>query len=215
MPESALWEAGDKTFEYDLPIGAQNSGSWFELIEVDQLERAKVIANSGVDINPTANWQDAEKLSVKDWGNEEPSTQADILNNIEDRVQELILQVRISKHERFANRLLVLYNEAKEEDPTSVGISLGSLSNFLNFLQIFSNLKKPSITLTPDNTVYTSWRTESCLFSMHFLPDGGIDFVIFSQNYRHPERKNRVSGTATGDTLKKILAKEAFDWILE
>ncbi len=197
MPESGLREVSDKTFEYDLPIGVQNSGSWFEPPEVDQLEKAKFIANSGV------------------WSNEEPSTQADILNKIEDQVQELILRIWRSRHEKLANRLLILYNEANEEDPTSVGISLGSLSNFHNFLETYGNLKKPSITLTPDNNIYTSWRAEGRLFSMHFSPDGEIDFVIFSQNHRHPERKNRVSGTATGDTLEEIIAQEAFDWILE
>lgn len=209
MPEPALREISDKTIIYNLPPDVYHSGSWDE-----QHDKAKGVTNFEVYVTPTVN-QNAEELFVVDGGTGEPYTQADILDSVEDQVQDLIFRIRKSRHEKLASRLLSLYNEANEEDPTSVGISLGSLSNFHHFLEVFGNLKKPSITLTDDNNIYTSWKTECRLFSMHFLPDGIINFVIFSPNHRNPERKDRVSGTATADTLEKIVAPEIFHWITQ
>ena len=61
----------------------------------------------------------------------------DLLNNEEDQVQELIFQIRkspsITHNESLARRLLTLFNDAKEEDSDSLGISVGSLRNFYSF----------------------------------------------------------------------------------
>jgi hypothetical protein len=47
------------------------------------------------------------------------------------------------------------------------------------------------------------------VFSIHFLPNADARFVMFKPNEKHPERKIRISGSATIDTLKLE------DWILE
>ena len=151
--------------------------------------------------------------------NQDPITQADLLNNEEDQVQELIFQIRkslfITYHESLANRLLVLFKDAKEEDPNSLGITAGSFRNFYNFLRLHTNLNCPSISLTPDYNIYASWRGEqNQVFSVHFLPNGDARFVIFKPNDKHPERKIRLSGTATTDTLiKTIESSGVWDWI--
>ena len=166
--------------------------------------------------------QEDQKALISDWPeNEDPLTQTDLLNNEEDQVQELIFQIRksfsITYHENLASRLLTLFNDAKEEDPTSLGISVGSLRNFYNFLRLHTNLKCPTISLTPDYNIYASWRGEqNRVFSMHFLPNGDTRFVIFKPNDRHPGRQIRLSGIATTDVLMEtVVPDNVSDWISE
>jgi hypothetical protein len=162
-------------------------------------------------------------LEVDTWPvNRDPFTQKNLLENEESQVQELVLlQIRMSpviRHrESLANRLITLFNDAKGEDCTSVGIAIGSLRNFLNFFQLNTNLKCPTISLTPENNIYASWRAKhNRLFSVHFLPSGDIRFVIFKPNDRHPELQIRLSGTATTDMLKEtVVPHGVWDWISE
>jgi hypothetical protein len=153
--------------------------------------------------------------------NQDPITQATLLKNEEDQVQELVFQIRkslsITYHESLANRLLTLFNDAKEEDSTSLGISVGSLRNFYNLFRLHTNLKCPTISLTPDYNIYASWRGEqNRVFSVHFLPNGDARFVIFRPNNRHPGRQIRLSGIATTDVLMETVAPDSVsDWISE
>lgn len=165
---------------------------------------------------------EATKSPVSLWPeNKDPFTQKDLLNNEEDQVQELIFQIKnsvsIAYRESLANRFLVLFRDAKEEDSTSIGISVGSLRKFYNFIRLHADLKNPTISLTPDYNIYASWRGEhNRLLSVHFLPNGDVRFVIFKPNNRHPERKIRLSGAATTDTLMgTIIPNSVSDWILE
>lgn len=164
--------------------------------------------------------QEGPKILVRPWSeNEDPVTQADLLDSEDDQVQELIFRFKtspyISNRESLAKKLLTLFNDAKEEDPDSIGITLGSIRYFYNFLQLHTNLKVPVISLTPDNNIYASWRGEQDrVFSVHFLPNGDVCFVVFKPNDKHPERKIRLSGTATIDTLRETVASSGvWDWI--
>ena len=153
--------------------------------------------------------------------NQDSITQAILLENEEDQVQELIFRIRkslsITYHESLANRLLTLFNDAKEEDSASLGISVGSLRNFYNFFRLHTNLKCPTISLTPDYNIYASWRGEqNRVFSVHFLPNGDVRFVIFKPNDRHPGRQIRLSGIATTDILMETVAPESVSyWVSE
>lgn len=180
--------------------------------------------------SPTVRWyilrtpavtHESHEVLTTDWSEkEDPSTQADLLENEEDQVQELFFRIRkllsAPYRESLANRLLTLFNDAKEEDPASPGIALGSLRNFYNFLQLHPNLKYPSISLTPDYNVYASWKGEqNQVFSVLFLSNGDVRFVIFKPNDMHPERKIRISGSATTDILKETVSSYGvWDWIL-
>jgi len=172
-------------------------------------------------ITPTVN-QEEQDTPISDWSkNEDPFTQVDLLIGEEKKVQELIFRTRsslsIPYRQSLANRLLTLFNDAKEEDPASFGIAVGSLRNFYSFLRLHTNLKCPIITLTPDYDIYASWRSEqNRVFSVHFLPNGDVHFVIFKPNYRHSERQIRISGTATTDTLMETVTPNGlWDWIAE
>lgn len=150
---------------------------------------------------------------------EDAFTQSDLVSTKDEQAQELILQIRkfffIFNQESLANQLITLFNFAKEERPTSPGISVKSLSNFYDFLKLNTNIRTPNLSLSPDRNIYASWRVEKRVFSAHFLPEGDIRFVLFKPNKRHPKRKIRVTGIATSDTLMEIIAPENLsDWVL-
>ena len=149
-----------------------------------------------------------------------PIIQTELPSTQDDQVQALIQQIKktkvISNHERIANKLLALFNIAKEEDPTSPGIAADSLINFYDFLQLYTNIKNPTLSLSPDYNIYASWRSKEKLFSAHFLQNGELRFVLFKPNKRHPKRKIRISGTATSDTLMEITTPESLNgWVFD
>ena len=187
MPEAAL-----QYFEYDNTpsVNQENQGPKFKVI-----------------------WRGDEFTQQ-----ENAFTQSDLVSTEDDQAYKLIHQIRklsfVSNQESIANRLITLFNFAKEERPASPGISVNSLSSFYDFLMLDANIRIPSLSLSPDYNIYASWRAENRLFSAHFLPSGDIRFVLFKPNNRHPKRKIRVTGIATGDTLTKIIAPENLrDWV--
>ncbi len=171
----------------------------------------------------TAIEQEGYESLLRPWSErKDPFTQADLLDNEEDQTQDLIFRIRtltpISYREKLANRLLALFNDAKEEDPASFGIAVDSLRNFYNFIHLHTNLKYPNISLTPDDNIYISWRGEhNKVFSVLFLPNGeDARFVIFKPNNRHPKLQIRISGTATTDILiETVKPYDVLDWISE
>ncbi len=187
---------------------------------VDTVEALGLVAGVAVSLAATVSLV-SHKLTGAWIEKDNPFTQADLLNDEENEIHELIFRIRrshsIPHRENFANKLLTLHNDAKEEDSDSSGIALGSLRYFYNFLQLHANLKCPIISLTPDNNIYASWREEqNRVFSVHFLPNGDVRFVIFKPNERHPGRQIRISGTATTDTLMETITPNGLrDWITE
>ena len=110
-----------------------------------------------------------------------------------------------------------MFYDAKEEDPDCIGIAAKSLRYFYNFIHLHTDIKCPTISLTPDYNIYASWRGEqNRVFSIHFLPNADARFVIFKPNDRHPERKIRISGIATIDILMETVTPYRIEgWISE
>jgi len=148
---------------------------------------------------------------------EDPFTQADLVETEEEQLQEIIFKLRTSPYiscREVANRLLILLNDAKEEETS---IAIGSFWNFYGFFQMNTDIKCPTISLTPENNIYASWKDEeNRVFSVNFFPNGSVRFVIFKPNDRHPEKQIRLSGTATTDILKETVAPHGvWIWISE
>jgi len=168
-----------------------------------------------------ANQEESDTSIIDLPENQDPITQATLLKSEEDQVQELIFRIKrsrtISYRESLANRLLTLFYDAKEEDPDCIGIAAESLRNFYNFIHLHTDIKCPTISLTPDYNIYASWRGEqNRVFSIHFLPNVDVRFVIFKPNDRHPERKIRISGLATTDILMETMTPYRIKgWISE
>ena len=225
MPELYLYEEtvqeaiiayGNKSFVDNSSIGEPDDEVWNRRTRLSQKPR-KVSKDTYF---LTAVSQEGLKACIRPWPEkEDPFTQVDLLDSEEDQVKELIFRIRTSKsipyRQSLANRLFTLFYDAKEEDPASLGISAGSLRNFYKFLLLHTNLKCPTISLTPDYNIYASWRGEQKrIFSVHFLPNGDARFVIFIPNVRHPERQIRISGAVTTDILMETVAPyHVCDWI--
>lgn len=159
-------------------------------------------------------------INREDWPEEKtPFTQMNLLNREEKQLRELIFRLRttlsIPYRESLANRLNTLFHDSKEEDPSSIGITIGSLRCFYNFIKLNIDLTCPTITLTPETNIYATWREKiNHLTSVHFLPNGETRFVIFKPNTRHPEKTVRIYGTTTFDNLMETLEPYGVkDWI--
>ena len=206
----------DEAIEDDFPGDYQDSGEWNIMLQEPPTPDAYYISTALVN-------QEESGTLISFWpGNENPITQPDLLKSEEDQVQELIFQIKrlisIPYKDNLANKLLTLFNDAKEEDPDSLGMSAGSLRSFTNFILSHTNLKCPTISLTPDYNIYASWRCEqNRVFSVHFFPNGDARFVIFKPNNRHPERITRISGVATADILMEtvVIPNRIEEWISE
>jgi len=214
----AIIAYGNKSLKDDIPRGYPYIGAW-RIPQAHRLEPQSKIWNAW---NTPAVNQEGSEVTVTIWLEEDnPYTQTDLLEDEENQIQELIFLIRNSSsipyRETLANRLITLLKDAKEEDFASVGINVGSLRSFYNFLRLHTTLKYPITSLTPDNTIYASWKGEQKrVFSVHFLPNGDVRFVIFKPNDRHPEKQIRISGTATTDTLIETVTPNGLgDWIAE
>jgi predicted RNase H-like HicB family nuclease len=136
-----------------------------------------------------------------------------------EKFNRILNQFKYSVLPPFGNaltkRLLKLYQIAIDEEPDSVGMSIDSFYNFYKFMNL-SNLRiYPSISLTTDNNIYASWRKDTGhVFSVHFLPSGDTQFVIFKPDERYPTKKTRISGITTTDNLMKTVESNIRDWLL-
>lgn len=206
---------GNQVIEDYSPSDYPYTGAWREW---DILPTKKSIM-ARYKITAFANQEESDTSIIDFPENRDPITQVNLLNSEEDQVQELIFRIKtsrsISYRESLANRLLALFNDAKEEDPDCIGIGAESLRNFYNFIHLHTNINCPIISLTPEYNIYASWRGEqNRVFSIHFLPNADARFVMFKPNDRHPERKIRVSGLATIDILMETLTPYCIeDWI--
>lgn len=214
-PNLAAWgpkNINDRLFERrTISVSATpgaNQGNYEGSTEVFSLYCRCMVGQTIVCL-PTTGWPEKK----------DPFTQTNLLDSEEEKVRELIFRFRTSLsipyREKLADRLVTLFYDAREEDFASVGISVGSLQTFYNFLRLYANLKCPTISLTPENNVYASWRGEqNRVFSVHFLPDDDTRFVVFKPNPLHLERQIRISGTATADILMATVVPYGVgDWI--
>jgi hypothetical protein len=221
MPEAST-AYGDKFIDYYSAGRQPHSGVWNPR-DIQNYWESYVRGRKYLTFlsTPAVNTENSE-VYTRGWlEKKDPFTQTDLLANEEEQVQELILEIRTSPSichgEILATRLVTLFYDAKEEDFANLGIVVGSLRNFYNFFQLHTDLKCPTISLTPDNNIYASWRVDQKkVFSVLFLPNGDTRFVIFKPNDLHPERQIRISGTTTTDMLKAEVAPHGvWDWISE
>ena len=124
----------------------------------------------------------------------------------DESVEEIIWRVgttlSVGYRAELTARLTELQRAVQEEEPDGRGITVKSLQEFIEFLKTNPALRCPSITVTPERNVYASWKSgPNKVFSIHFLPDGKVRFVIFCPNKKHEEEIIRLSGTATADII--------------
>lgn len=118
---------------------------------------------------------------------------------------------------KLASRLTELQKAVQEEELDGGGITVSSLQHFLELLQAYPALRCPAVSATPERNIYASWKSGSNrVFSIHFLPDGKVRFVIFCPNDKHPDQTIRLSGTATVDVIISVAAPHGvLNWAAE
>lgn len=139
-----------------------------------------------------------------------------------DDVENLISRIRLSQNmlhaERTSNRLRNLRDTIREEDGNDEDISAESIHSFFLFLKMHPNIRYPDITLTPDGNVYSCWKGDNgSLFSVEFLPDSRVGYVVFAPSLRHGNELSRNSGIDFVDTLfDRVNAAFGISaWVLE
>jgi hypothetical protein len=139
----------------------------------------------------------------------------------EQSVEQIIWHIRttlvLPYRVRLASRLSELQRAVQEEEFDGAGISVGSVQHFVKFIEAYPTLRCPAISVTPARNIYASWKSGSeRVFSIHFLPEGEVRFVLFHPNYKHPGQTIRLSGTATVDVVMSIAATQGvLDWASE
>jgi len=127
----------------------------------------------------------------------------------DESVEEIIWRVgttlAVTYRTRLVSRLSELQKAVQEEELDGRGISAKSLQHFIELLKAYPALRCPSISATPDQNIYASWKAGSDrVFSIHFLPDGNVRFVIFCPNDKHSGESIRLSGAATLDVVMTV-----------
>ncbi|NQU32233.1 MAG: hypothetical protein HQ521_03275 [Bacteroidetes bacterium] len=116
--------------------------------------------------------------------------------------------------EDIVKRLFYLNNVAKDDGDCS-GISLNSLIVFYKLISAYPNIKKPSITLTPDYYIFISWKENNDkIVNLHLKSFESIDFLIFSNDDMY-NNVNRISGSVSINTINEILLQNNTKWIFD
>ena len=143
-------------------------------------------------------------------------TQENTVEREADQVKKAIRQfekfLAVPYKSALTRNLFALFDSAKEDDPSSPGIEIGSLHSFFRFMQFYPTLRIPAISLTPEYHIYISWKlATNKLFSVRFLPNDDARFVVFTQNKLHPNKIDRLSGRTTTDLImEKVKAYDIF-----
>jgi hypothetical protein len=148
---------------------------------------------------------------------ESPFDELDEKLTSEEKIKKLIDYVRGGSKIQFAQELAVklnFLNDIVNEDPAEDPISIDSMRNFISFLQNTTNLKCPSVALTPSNEIHAQWRTApNRHFAAVFLQTGETRFVIFTPNSKDPEMIDRISGLTSVDSLlETIQPHKVLEW---
>lgn len=154
-----------------------------------------------------------------------PEYVLDLINSWRSQVEPESLISRISVlpnvmyAERISNRLSYLRRVFLEEHGSD--ISADSIRTFTIFLSMHSDVRYPAITLTPAGHIYAQWKerkdSHDSLFSLHFLSDWEVRFVVFALNEEHPGKFVRISGTEAVDTVFSNMDKaySVSSWVVE
>ena len=139
----------------------------------------------------------------------------------DESIEEIIWRVGTTFSARYkaklAARLTELQRAVQEEELDGCGITAGSLQHFFEFLKAYPALRCPAISVTPERNIYASWKSGSDrVFSIHFLPDGNVRFVIFCPNEKHSGETIRLTGAASLDVLMNVVEPHGvLDWATE
>lgn len=109
----------------------------------------------------------------------------------------LLQDLREIKHgKRIIQRIRTLRQMARDDE--NGDISSDSLRSFYEFLSMHPEVNYPDISLTPDGDIYARWKGRGrSLFSVHFLPQSRVRYVVFAPDRKRPDLMDRISGSGS------------------
>ena len=145
---------------------------------------------------------------------QQPATAED--ESVEEIIWRAVTTLSPSYRVKLAARLGELQKAVREESD-GLGINTKSLDNFIKLLKEYPALRRPAISVTPELNIYATWKSGSDqVFSINFFPDGGVRFVIFCPNDKHPGEIIRLSGAATMDMVMSVVEPHGvLKWAIE
>ncbi|EJM14805.1 hypothetical protein PMI21_03527 [Pseudomonas sp. GM18] len=124
--------------------------------------------------------------------------------DVEEHINNLRAFAHIRNADRIADRtadLLELY----KEDYDGKSLLSSSLATFVEFLNLNSNSRFPTITATPTGELYVQWKYDDCQrLSIQFLGGSEIKWVVFKRNSMHEQRVDSLSGQTMVDSFFEI-----------
>lgn len=161
--------------------------------------------------NQTALWATFENSLLTPTVSAQNTQVAAILKLAEDWKQEgemgyLLARLQNSREirygERIVRRIRALRQMVRDDENEDIDISSDSLRSFFEFMSLHPKLNYPDISLTPDGDIYARWKgCGRSLFSVHFLPQSRVRYVVFAPDRKRPDLMDRASGTSSVDTV--------------
>jgi hypothetical protein len=190
-------------------LDTPDQGRWSRLFAQLISRKAEAFSSSG-EIAPTGTANHA--------GQSETNELVELCAKQE--IDALLDQIRICCNPELGNalisRLSFLREVLVDEQGSEVDLSPESLRGLLLFLPRLGRVRPPEISLTPELDVYLRWKLDtSRLFAVHFLGHRKVRFAAFAPNPRHAGIVDRISGTATVDTVLDMAGRSCFvqDWL--
>jgi hypothetical protein len=110
--------------------------------------------------------------------------------------------VRLAYSGSLANRLDYLREASIEEAPEQAPISVNSLQSFVSFIAREPRLAEPEVVLTYTGNTRAEWHeSRKEHFSVEFLSNGQVRYVVFARDPNHATRTDRAFGLVSAETL--------------
>ena len=122
--------------------------------------------------------------------------------------------VRLAYSGSLANRLEYLREVSIEEAPEQAPISVSSLQSFISFITSEPRLVEPDLVLTYSGNIRAEWhKSRKEHFSVEFLPNGQVRYVVFARDPDHATRTDRASGLVSAETvMAKVKPFNVLTW---
>ncbi|MGQ0547807.1 MAG: hypothetical protein ACT4P3_21175 [Betaproteobacteria bacterium] len=102
----------------------------------------------------------------------------------------------------LADRVEALSRMVLEEAGGELNLSGESLENLIAFLEANTKLSRPSLVAGPSGELIAIWKgAKQGEFTVRFMPDGTVRYLLTKTNRKHPKGVSRVSGDTTPDKL--------------
>jgi len=130
---------------------------------------------------------------------------------------DAIRKINIPYAKSLGDRILFLNKLSAEEHFYQAPILPDSLKDFIAFLHLTPDIKRPSVVLTPDGNIQAEWhRSDSQHLVIEFVGKEDVLYVIFAPDPKYPSRTVHSTGRATLISVMALLKPYGLDsWVTE